>query len=206
MEVDDESSSFPVSKPGLQKPGGNKSLRSDSDEQNEINLQTTYRQNKASNIGLSNQQITSSDRNNFPPIIIEFIDKHNKSDCKLIDELVKAWKHTNNKDTNVIERYGFRHILLIFAGDLSTFDDLLNKSLCANKLDEREFKIKFPTRLHELYSLVIKAFQLTWNENEIIDDLKVKYTSLLNLTRLVAHNGRLLKAVRADFSSSKYVR
>ena len=81
-----------------------------------------------------------------------------------------------------------------------------NKSQWPNKLDEREFKIKFPTRLTDSYSLVIQDFQLTWNENEIIDDLKVKYTSLLNLMRLMARNGRLLKAVRKDFSSSKCVK
>ena len=33
--------------------------------------------------------------------------------------------------------------------------------------------------------------------------MEINYTSLLNLTRLVARNGRLLKAKRADFSSSK---
>ena len=87
--MDDESSSFPSSKPGSQTPRTNKRLRSDSDEQNEINLQTIYLQNKASNIGVSNQQMTTSDRNIFPLIIIEFKDKHDKSDRKLIEELVK---------------------------------------------------------------------------------------------------------------------
>ena len=82
-----------------------------------------------------------------------------------------------------------------------TFDDLLNKLQWPNKLDELKVKIKFPTRLPDSYSLVIQDFQLTWNENEIIDDLKINCTSLLNLTRLVARNGRLLKAERTDFSS-----
>ena len=204
--MDDESSPFPISKPGSQTPGIHKRLRSDSDEQNEINLQTIYRQNKASNIGESNQQMTSSDRNVFPPISIEFKDKHNKSGRKLIEELVKEWQHKNNKNINIIGRFGFRQALLIFARDLSTFDDLLNKLQWPNKPDELEFKVKFPTRLPDPYSLVIQDFQLTWNENEIIDDLKTSYTSLLNLTRLVARNDRLLKAVRADFSSSKCVK
>ena len=150
--------------------------------------------------------MTTSNRNVFPPIIIEFKDKHDKSDRKLIEESVMEWKHKNNKNINIIGRFGFRQTLLIFARDLSTFDDLLNKLQWPNKLDELKFKIKFPTRLPDSYSLVIQDFQLTWNENEIIDDLKTNYTSLLNLTCLVARNGRQLKAVRADFSSSKCVK
>ena len=93
MEMDDESSSFPIRKPSSQTPGTNKRLRSDSNEQNQINLQTIYRQNEASDTDVSNQQMMSSNRNVFPPIIIELKDKHNNSDRKLIEILVQEWKH-----------------------------------------------------------------------------------------------------------------
>ncbi len=38
----DEPSSLPSSKPGFQTPGANKRLRSDSNDRNDFNSQTTY--------------------------------------------------------------------------------------------------------------------------------------------------------------------
>ncbi len=37
------------------------------------------------NNDLSNQQMTSSNRNDFSPTILEFKSKHDKTDCKLIE-------------------------------------------------------------------------------------------------------------------------
>ena len=91
--------------------------------------------------------MTTSDRNVFPLIIIEFKEKHDISDRKLIEELVKEWKHKNDKNINIIERFGFRQALVIFARNSCTFDDLLNKLQWPNKLDELEFKIKFCNKI-----------------------------------------------------------
>jgi hypothetical protein len=65
------------------------------------------------------------------------------------------WKHKNNTDMNVIERFGFRKGLLIFARDWTALEELLVKSQCSIKLDKREFKIKLPRRLPDSFSLVI---------------------------------------------------
>jgi hypothetical protein len=44
-------------------------------------------------------------------------EKPDISDRVLIEELIMEWKHKNNTDMNVIERFGFRKGLLIFARD-----------------------------------------------------------------------------------------
>ncbi|CAF2101847.1 unnamed protein product [Rotaria magnacalcarata] len=204
--MDDESSSFPIPKPGFQTPGTNKRLRSDSDEQNGINSQTTFRQNNTTDTNSSSQQMTSSNRIDFPPITVELTNKHDKTDRKLVEELIKEWKHKNNKNINIVGRFGFRGVLLIFARDLPTLDELLSQPQWPSKMNETEIKVKFPTRLPDSYSLVIRDFQSTWDEREITDDLQAKHMSLLKLTRLIARNSRPLNAVRADFSSSKHVK
>ncbi|CAF4442034.1 unnamed protein product [Rotaria sp. Silwood2] len=106
--MDDESSSCPFPKSGFQTPGTNKRLRSDSDERNEINSQTIYRQNKTPNINVVNQQMTSSDRNEFPPIIVEFTEKHDKSDQlkEKLGILTKDWDVNNrNIALEIIEEW-----------------------------------------------------------------------------------------------------
>jgi hypothetical protein len=104
--VDDASSSLPFLKPGLQTLGGNKRLRSDSDEEIEGISQSNLRPNNTSDENSSNLQMSSSNQNDYPPIVIEFKNKHDKSDRKLVEELVKKWKFTNNKNINFIGRFG----------------------------------------------------------------------------------------------------
>ena len=213
--MDDESSSSSLTalKSSLQTPGVNKRLRSDYDDEVESNFQTTVRPNVTSNKNSSNyqmsllsHQLTSSNQHDYPPIVIEFKNKHDKPDRKLIEELIKEWKSKNNKNINVIGRFGFKNSLLIFARDSPSLDDLLQKTQWPTRIDEMEFTIKFPSRLPDSYSLVIKDFQYTWKESEIMEDLQGKHSSLLKLTRPIARNGKPLQAVRADFSSSNYVK
>ncbi len=104
---------------------------------------------------ISTQQIKSWNWNEFGPIKIELREKPDISDRVLIEELIMEWKHKNNTDMNVIERFGFRKGLLIFARDWTALEELLVKSQCSIKLDKREFKIKLPTRLPDSFSLVI---------------------------------------------------
>ncbi len=213
LKMDDALSSLPFLKPGLQTPGANKRLRSNSDEGIDDNPQLNLKRNDTPNknssnlqMSSSNHQMTSSNQNDYPPIIIEFKNKHDKPDRKLVEELVKEWKCKNNKNINVIGRFGFKNNLLIFARDSSTLDDLLEKSQWPNRIEEMEFAIKFPTRLPDSYSLVVQDFQLSWKEIEVMEDLQERHSSLLKLTRLMARNGKPLRAVRADFSSSNYVK
>ncbi len=104
---------------------------------------------------ISTQQIKSWNWNEFGPIKIELREKPDISDRVLIEELIMEWKHKNNTDMNVIERFGFRKGLLIFARDWTALEELLVKSQCSIKLDKREFKIKLPRRLPDSFSLVI---------------------------------------------------
>lgn len=204
--MDDESSSHPFAKPNFHTPATNKRLRSDSDEPDVIYTQTNLHQNNIQNIDASKRQMTSSTQHDFPPITLEFSVKHDKSDRELIEELIKEWKLKNNKEINIIGRFGFKHVLLIFARDLSTLDDLLSKPQWPIRINNMEFKLKFPTRLPNSYSLVIRDFQSSWKEVEITEDLREAHSSLLKLTRLVARNGKPLNVVRADFASSMDVK
>ncbi|CAF2215990.1 unnamed protein product, partial [Rotaria magnacalcarata] len=66
------------------------------------------------------------------------------------------------------------------------------------KINETELKVKFPTRLPDSYSLIIRDLQSSWDEHEITEDLQAKHMSLIKLTRLIARNGRPLNTARAD--------
>jgi hypothetical protein len=94
----------------------------------------------------------------------------------------------------------------LFSLEIQLHSTSYSSSQWPNKLGKREFKIKIPTRLPDSFSLVIQDFRQTWDEIEAFDDWKTKHLTLQKLTRLVARNGRSLRAVKADFSSSKYVK
>jgi len=104
--VDDASSSLPFLKPGLQTLGGNKRLSSVSDEKIKYISQSNLRPNNTSDENSSNLQMSSSNQNDYSPIVIEFKNKHDKLDRKLVEELVKKWNFRNNKNINVIVRFG----------------------------------------------------------------------------------------------------
>ena len=123
--------------------------------------------------------MTSSLQNEYPPITIEFKNNHNKPDRKLIEELIKIWKCKNQKDINIIGRFGYKNNLLIFPRDSLTLDNLLVKSQWPDTIDEMNFTVKMSTKLPDSYSLVIQDIQHTWKEIEILEDLQEKHPSLL---------------------------
>jgi hypothetical protein len=90
--------------------------------------------------------MTPSNQNDFPSIIIEFKYKHDKPGRKLVEQLVKEWKRKNNKNINVIGRFGFKNNLLIFARNSFTLDDLLEKFRWPKKIQELEFTNKVPNK------------------------------------------------------------
>lgn len=100
-----ESSSRPIPTTGLQTLATNKRLRTDSDELSEIHSQRIHQRNKTPDFNFRSQQMTSSNRNKFPPITLEFTDIHDKSDRKLIEELIKEWKCKNTNDINILGRF-----------------------------------------------------------------------------------------------------
>ncbi|CAF4165084.1 unnamed protein product [Rotaria magnacalcarata] len=83
MEIDDESSSLPTNNLVSQTQATNKRLRSDSDEQNGSNIPTVFRQNNTTNIYSSKLHMTSPNQHDFPPITVELMDKHDKTNRKL---------------------------------------------------------------------------------------------------------------------------
>ncbi|CAF4034190.1 unnamed protein product [Adineta steineri] len=203
MDFNDDSSSNPCLKPGFQTPGANKRLRAADDNTTESQTRIIYQENLISNNKISHNQRQSIQQNDFPPITIEFKSMNNNNDRKLIQELIKEWETKNTKKLDVIGRYGFKNVLLIFARNITTLDELLDKDKWPTTINGAEYTIKFPKILPEAYSIVIKDFQITWNETEVTDDLREKYSSLIKLTRFVTRDGRSMNIVRADFNSSK---
>jgi len=206
MDSIDESSSHPYLKHGPQTPGTNKRLRSEDDNSTESQIRIIDKENLTSDNRYSGHQRQSIQQNDFPPITIEFKSTHNSTDRKLIEELIKEWKTKNSKQLDIIGRFGFKKVLLVFARNIATLDELLDKNRWPIKIDGNDYTIKFPKILPETYSLVIKDFQLTWKEEETAIELHDIYSSLIKLTRLVTRDGRPMNIVRADFNSSQVVK
>ncbi|CAF3443033.1 unnamed protein product, partial [Rotaria sp. Silwood2] len=184
MEISNDSFLHARLNPGSQTPGSNKRMRSEG--QNSIDNHTRIIQveNSAIKYNSLDYQELFMHRNDYPPIIVDFKTPHNKTDRKLIEELITDWKIKNNNELNVIGRFGYKKLLLVFARDRSTLDDLLNQNLWPNKIGNDDYTVKYPKILPEMYSLVILDFQITWKEDETLEDLQEKYSTLIKLTRI----------------------
>jgi hypothetical protein len=208
--MDISNDSFIQTNPGLQTPGTKKRMRSENEnsiENQTCNVHTGHSSMKINNTDNINfQQLSSIQRNEFPPITINFKTSNNKTDRKLIEELIKEWRIKNNKEINIIGRFGYKNVLLVFARDTQTFDAMLDQRQWPNKIDDSDFSVKYPKILPETYSSVILDFQLTWKEEETLQDIQEKYSTLIKLSRFVARDGRLLNISRADFKSSETVK
>ena len=128
MDFCNDSSSNPSLKPGPQTPGTNKRLRTDDEYTTETQVRTIHQENMTSNNKDSHNQTTSTQQNDFPPITLDFKSPIKSNDRKLIEELIKEWEIKNNKKLNIIGRYGFKSVLLIFARNTATLDELLDKN------------------------------------------------------------------------------
>ncbi|CAF1363313.1 unnamed protein product [Didymodactylos carnosus] len=154
----------------------------------------------------NSQRKSQSQKFDFPPFIVKFKeDQQEMTDRKLIDELIRVWKNQHNKDINITGRFGHNQWLLIFANEPQTFEDLLNEQSWPDKLNNSEILIKQPRQLPSSYSLVIQQFHKNWKEKEVLEELKLQYLSLKNLTRMFTKDETSMNIVRADFSSLKEV-
>ncbi|CAF0868310.1 unnamed protein product, partial [Didymodactylos carnosus] len=154
----------------------------------------------------NNQRKSQSQKSDFPPFIVKFKeDQQELTDRKLIDELITVWKNQHNKDINITGRFGDKQWLLIFANEPQTFEDLLNAQSWPDKLNNSEILIKQPRQLPSTYSLVIQQFHKNWKEKEVLEELKLQYLSLKNLTRMFTKDETSMNIVRADFSSLREV-
>ena len=206
MDTDDESTSNPYLQPSSHTPGTNKRMRSEDESVAETQREIMHLQKPPSSNENKNQQISSMQQNEFPPITLQFNASHNYADRKFIEELIKEWKIKNNKSIDVIGRFGYGSVLLIFARNTSTLDDLLDKNKWPTRINDIEFTTKQPKILPETYSVVIRDFQFTWKEEETAIDLREKYPSLIKITRLVTRDGRSMNVARADFNSAQIVK
>ena len=143
MDVDDESSAHPYWNPGLQTPGTNKRMRSDNGDamENETNISSS--QKFSNNNWNTHVHLAATQRNEYPPITLEFKKTNNKTDRKLIEELINKWKINNGIEIDIIGRFGFKKVLLIFPRNAATLDELLDKNHWPNTIDDIEYKLSF---------------------------------------------------------------
>ncbi|CAF2830813.1 unnamed protein product [Rotaria sp. Silwood2] len=129
----------------------------------------------------------------FPPYSITFkrsSQDEQVTDRKLLELLLVEWKDKNNYVPDITGRFGHGKCLLIFANDETSFEELFNQQNWPTKINDCEFDLKF----HD------------WNIEEVFEDLKTLYPTLIKLTRMYSFNNKPLNLVRADFCSLQQVK
>ncbi|CAM4888498.1 unnamed protein product [Rotaria socialis] len=191
MNINDESSTDYFLNPGLQTPRINKRVRSEGEHSDDCETVIIPPEKISLVINNSNQQqqASTTQRNEYPPITIECKSAHSKTDRKLIEELIKEWRIKNNKNIDIIGRFGYKNVLLVFPRSASTLDDLLETGRWPDRIAGSNYVIKYPKILPATYSLIIHDFQSTWNEDETTKELQEKCVTLRKLTRLVTREG-----------------
>ncbi|CAM4858322.1 unnamed protein product [Rotaria socialis] len=140
----------------------------------------------------------------FPPYSITLKNsQHNEqlTDCKLVEHLILEWKNKNRSELDITGRFGHEKRILIFANNETTFEELLDQHKWPDKIADDEFELKVLRIFPSAYSLVIQQFYNGWNINEVQDELKIIYSSLIKLTKMHSFNNKPLNLVRADFCS-----
>ncbi|CAF4497926.1 unnamed protein product [Rotaria sp. Silwood2] len=122
------------------------------------------------------------------------------------EHLISEWKNKNDYILNITGRFGHEKCLLIFANDETSSEELFNQLNWPTKINDIEFDIKIPRVSPSIYSLVIEQFFNNWNIENIFQDLKTLYPTLIKLTRMYSFNNKPLNLVRADFCSLQQVR
>ncbi|CAF4743147.1 unnamed protein product, partial [Rotaria magnacalcarata] len=199
MNTNVESSTDYFLNPGLQTRRTNKRVRSESEESDDYETVIIPSEKGSLEINNSNQQASATQRNEYSPITIEFKSAHSKTDRKSIEELIKEWRIKNNKNIDIIGRFGYKNVLLVFPRNASTLDGLLETGRWPDRIAGSNFLIKYPKILPATYSLIILDFQSTWIEDETTQELQEKYVTLRKLTRLVTRENRPMNIVCADF-------
>jgi len=192
-------------------PSSNKRPRTKSFENETYRLSQSQEkilnnQNEAGKTSDDNKMTSSVHEGNFPPISISFKNEPQATDRLLINDLIIWWKSQFKKDLNIIGRYGYKKCLLIFANDLESFDFLIQKLHWPKKIQQLEYEMNLPKVFPPDFSLVVQYFPKNWDEQEIIEEVKEKYSSLVKLTRLYGRNNTTLNSVRADFRSLQQVK
>jgi hypothetical protein len=174
-------------------------MSSDTQSPPSNNLKTTK-----ANDNMKVQQSTT-----FPPYTLILKNLHHNehgTDRKLIEQFILEWKNKNGFELDITGRFGHEKCLLIFANNNTTFEELFIQDKWPNKINDLEYNLKVPRILPAAYSIVIHQFFINWNTNEVQEELKTIYPSLINLTRMISINNKPLNLVRADFCSAIQVK
>jgi hypothetical protein len=145
----------------------------------------------------------------FPPYtLILKNSQHNELliDRKLIEQFILEWMNKNKFELDITGRFGHDKRLLIFANNNTSFEELFDQQKWPNKIANNEFEVIVPRIFPAAYSLVIHQFFTNWNINEVFEELKTNYPSLVKLTRMMSVNNKPLNLVRADFCSASQVK
>ncbi|CAF0858230.1 unnamed protein product [Adineta steineri] len=164
----------------------------------------THRQVNATQIRMTHSYFNS--KISFPPIIVKFKSEQKASIKEITDDLTSKWKTQHGIDLAITARFGHMHSLLIFADESSTFESFLDPNRWPELLKDIEIEVKVPRQFPPEYSLIIQQFHRNWNEDEWINELQLRYVSVLKLTRMRVKDGSTLNAVRADFKSIEEVK
>ncbi|CAF0980460.1 unnamed protein product [Adineta steineri] len=168
--------------------------------------QILHNRNENEKTSNENKMTSSVHEGNFPPISLSFKNEPQATDRLMINNLIKWWKSQFKKDLNIIGRYGYKKCLLVFANDLESFDFLIQKLHWPKKIQQLEYEMKLPKVFPPDFSIVVQHFPKNWDEQEINEEVKEKYASLVKLTRLYGRNNSTLNSVRADFRSLQQVK
>ena len=142
---------------------------------------------------------------NFPPTVVSFNGYHQATITELTDDLATRWKSKHGIDISINAQFGYSQSLLVFTDGSSTFEALLDPIRWPIELKGIEISVKAPRQLPSEYSLIIQQFHKTWNEEEMLNELKRSYVSIIKLARMKMKDGSLLNSVRADFKSKDEV-
>ncbi|CAF4285376.1 unnamed protein product [Rotaria sp. Silwood2] len=134
------------------------------------------------------------------------------SDYKVLKQISKfppysiTFKRSSQDEQVTDRRFEHGKYLLIFVNDETSFEELFNQQNWPTKINDCEFDLKISRALPSIYSLVIQQFFNSWNFEDVFEDLKTLYPTLIKLTRMYSFNNKPLKLVRADFCSLQQVK
>lgn len=140
-------------------------------------------------------------RSTFPPFRLTFKDTKMPSELSIIKDINRQCRISLSYGR--YSSFGNKNSFLIYANSMDQYDRLMTKSTWPSMVCGLIYTLDLPSKIPTSYSVVMLNVPVQWNIEEIGNEIKKQYATIVKVERLFIKGGKPISKIRIDFSSSE---
>ncbi|CAF2034111.1 unnamed protein product [Rotaria magnacalcarata] len=140
-------------------------------------------------------------RSTFPPFRLSFNDSKLPSELSIIKDINRQCRISLSFGR--YSSFGKKNSFLIYANSADQYDRLMTKSIWPTMICDRNYVLDLPSKIPTSYSIVMLNVPVQWNIEELGNDIKNQYSTIVKVERFYVKGGKPISKVRINFSSSE---